>query len=67
MKSKDEIARSKVSFLMKTPIEKLLKSKIYKKMIKESTKEHGRAWYYFTNISVGSKKPWLWRFKDGKD
>ena len=67
-KSKDEQARQRVTFLMKTPINKLIKSRIYDNFVKESISENGRAWWFFTNVSVHNRKePWLWQFKGGKD
>jgi hypothetical protein len=69
--SRDELARNRVTFLMKTPIKTLIRSTKYKKLIKEFIKEHGRAWWYFCGSGSSMKshrtKPWLWRFKDGKE
>lgn len=69
--NRKDIDRNRVSFLMKTPIEELVKSKKYKKMLKDSEKEMGRSWWYFHNIKPSAytykDKPWLWQFKEGED
>lgn len=53
---------------MKTPINELVKSKKYKQLLKDSTKEMGRAWWYFSNVTIHNrKKPWIWQFKEGEE
>ena len=65
--SRDEIARKRVTYLMKTPMKTLVKSRKYKQWIKECIKEHGHGWWYFSDTTVNRRRPWLWRFKDGKE
>ena len=66
--SRDQEARQRVTFLMKTTIKELIKSKKYKQFVKDSTKEMGRAWWHFANITQRNHKtPWMWRFKEGEE